>query len=541
MNLYEVKMAKGSRYLWLGVIFLSIFGGCTPHGDGAYPTTLSTINTDEAMGTLTRRTTVKEVMAEGFNKAKGDTRKPKDAVEKKLGVPVRIENGKRIVTIGLVDYLNLVQKSDSVFLSHKEALASAEESIRNTLRSFRPVFGGSTSASYNFKTHSESESVDFSLSQTLPWSGRMNVSTSASRAASSSSESLSLSSMLSLSFSFHLRPGGYLQWEESLISAQRSWIYAQRNFRQNRENYLISKVEEYYDTLNMRKSLESQEKRLKDAEKALILARFERERGRNTLTGLYLAEENYLAAQQAVVDALDSYEEKRDDVKLKLGIPLEYDIELIEEPVRITILDEIDVEAAAKEALADNPKYQTQRDKYEDRKRSFMLSLYNLRIVPKLSLSYNMPLLDEKSEGLENSNSTWSASINWTYNLDQQSRKSQYRSLLQGWTIFERDFKLQQEENVKAIRRQIRSLLSAKRSLTNAERRFDTASKKKEAAEMDHDNGKIGSRELNDAINSLQESLDNLNRVRVNYKLAYLRYFQLIGKLKIDPEGEWLK
>ena len=159
-------MAKGSRYLWLGVIFLSIFGGCTPHGDGAYPTTLSTINTDEAMGTLTRRTTVKEVMAEGFNKAKGDTRKPKDAVEKKLGVPVRIENGKRIVTIGLVDYLNLVQKSDSVFLSHKEALASAEESIRNTLRSFRPVFGGSTSASCTQRPYA------FRSSSPTSWSWR---------------------------------------------------------------------------------------------------------------------------------------------------------------------------------------------------------------------------------------------------------------------------------------------------------------------------------------------------------------------------------
>ena len=43
--------------------------------------------------------------------------------------------------------------------------------------------------------------------------------------------------------------------------------------------------------------------------------------------------------------------------------------------------------------------------------------------------------MDESSEGYEEHNTDWSASILWSYNLDQENRKKQYRSLLQSWTI----------------------------------------------------------------------------------------------------------
>jgi len=46
---------------------------------------------------------------------------------------------------------------------------------------------------------------------------------------------------------------------------------------------------------------------------------------------------------------------------------------------------------------------------------------------------------------------------------------------------------------------------------------------------------------MNDAINRVQSATDALNRARVSYKLAYLRFLSMLGELKIDEEGEWLK
>ena len=80
--------------------------------------------------------------------------------------------------------------------------------------------------------------------------------------------------------------------------------------------------------------------------------------------------------------------------------------------------------------------------------------------------------MDESSEGYEEHNTDWSASILWSYNLDQESRKKQYRSLLQSWTIYVRDFKRQQESNVKEIRRRVRQGRSIRYLVPEGVRRY---------------------------------------------------------------------
>ncbi|MDZ7816769.1 MAG: TolC family protein [Planctomycetota bacterium] len=202
---------------------------------------------------------------------------------------------------------------------------------------------------------------------------------------------------------------------------------------------------------------------------------------------------------------------------------------------------DLDFEESVRKALAQNPSFQTERDRYEDQRRSFLISLYNLRIAPRISFSYNVPLVDENSEDFENHNSSLTASISWSYNLDQESRKDAYRNLLQSWTIYERDFKRRQDEIVKEVRRQVRAVDNALRSMRNAERSYETSIKKREGAELDYENNNISAAEYNDALNAVTDAWDSLNRARVNYKVEVLRYFSLIGELKIDDRGEWLQ
>ena len=527
----------------VALLLMLVSAGCVSEEDRVYPTKLSSIEAREALGELTRSTNFAEVIS---RQPLPPRRKSEETAPRERTFPfvVEVVNGRKKVRLDIVKFLELAQANDITFLAYKESLASAEESLRATLRSYRPVFGGTVSASYDFKNDSESQGVNFSLSQKLPWNGSLKLATSADRSHYSSPpdrESMSLSTMLSLSLDIYLRPGGYAEWRESIIQAERNWVYSQRQFRRNRENYLINMVQLYYDTINARKSLESQNERLKKAQDAYDLVRFEYNRGRRTLTDVNVAEENLIDARQAIIDAKENYAELLDDLKLKLGIPQEYDIELVDEPLSVKPIGEIDMDEVIRKALANNPDYQTQRDRYEDRRRNFLLSLYRLRNVPHVNLSYSFPLVDESSEGYEEHNTDWSASILWSYNLDQESRKKQYRSLLQSWTIYVRDFKRQQESNVKEIRRRVRQLLNARRTLENAMRSYEAAVRKKEGAELEFDLGKIDSREMNDAINRVQSATDALNRARVSYKLAYLRFLSMLGELKIDEEGEWLK
>ncbi|GAB4167148.1 MAG: hypothetical protein Kow00107_11760 [Planctomycetota bacterium] len=463
--------------------------------------------------------------------------------EKTLPVPTKVVNGKTVVVLKLEDFIRLSQLYDTVFMSYKEALMAAEESLKDTLRSYRPVFGGSISASYDPKNDTESQGLNFSLSQSLPWQGSLNLTNSASRTHSSSppdTESISFKSALSLSFDILLRPGGYAEWRERMISAERAWVYAQRSFRANRENYCIERVNEFFSIINAGKALANDEKRLIEARNKLDVARFEYNRGRRSIFDVYTAEENLISTEQSINERQENYEQLIDNLKIKLGIPQEYDLELIEEPIFVEPV-EIDVDETIKAALANNPSYQTERDKFEDRRRTFMTSLYALRVAPRLSLSYNVPLLDENSEDAENTNSSWSAVISWSYSLDQESRKNSYRSLLQSWTIYERDFKRKQEENIKDIRRQVRRMQTQRRALLNAERQLDTALRRKEGADLEYENNTISATDYNNALNAVTNAQDALNTARLNYKIEYLRYLSLIGELRIDEEGEWLK
>jgi outer membrane protein TolC len=515
--------------------------GCTSPDEKAYPTSLSSINAEEAAGNLTRRTTIEEVMATS-PMASRNTSPDAGKMPPVSNFKVREENGRKIVSLALLDFVRLAEANDVEFMRLKESLASSEESLRASLRAYRPVFGGSISSSYDLENSIESQNISFSLSQELPWNGGLNINTNAARGhtGSPTTESMSLTSALSLSFDIALRPGGYATWRESLIGAERAWVYAQRSFRSSRESYLIGKVREFYNVINSQKSLINQQKRLDDVQKNLDLTLFNYNRGNSTLTDVYTARQNLIDTQQAIVDGQQSYEEQMDELKLSLDIPQEYDLELIETPVMVPAIV-VDVEETIKLALAHNPAYQTQRDQYEDRRRSFMLSLYALRIVPHISFSYNLPLVGESTEADPNTNSDWSATINWSYNLDQESRKKQYRSLLQSWWVYERDFKRTQEENIKNIRRRVRNFENTKRTLTIAERSYNTAKLGKEGADLEYENGKIDTTKYNVSINTLRSAEDSLNSARVGFKIAYYEYLSLIGQLKFDEEGEWLK
>jgi len=528
--------------LLLGLFSLLTIASCNKMEKDAYPTKLSDVKAEEAMGTLTRTTTYDDVISRSPAKDRKKNSTQPDKTERTYVFTVKEVDGKKVVSLGLAEFIKIAETSDVDFMRIKESLASAEESLRSSLRAYRPVFGGSVSTSYDIKNSVESQGVNFSLSQDLPWNGNLAVSNNVSRThiGTPASETMSLGSMLSLSFDIYLRPGGYLEWRDGMLRAERAWIYAQRSFRASRENYLINKIQEFYSVVNSRKSLENQSKRLDEAQKALELTRFDYSRGQRTANDVYLAEENLVSTQQAIIDAQQNFEELVDDLKVKLDIPQECVLELLETPMTVK-KPVIDSEEAIRVAMANNPEYQTQRDRYEDTRRSFTLSLYSLRLAPQLSVNYSLPLYDSETEGGENTNSSWSAAISWSYSLDQEGRKKQYRSLLAQWWIYERDFKRQQEENIKNIRRTVRSLENMLRSVANSERSYDIARRKKEVADLEYENGTIQTRDYNDAVNTLRSEEDRLNDARVSYRVAYLKYLSLLGQLEIDEEGEWLK
>ncbi len=535
-------MALRRLGLAVALLLLVAVTGCVKPADHGYSYKLSEIDAREAQGHLTRSTSYDKVMEEAT--IPGRSTSPTSVkTERTLPVPTKTVDGKVVVTLNLDSFIRLSQLYDTQFMAYKESLMAAEESLKSALRSYRPVFGGSVSASFDPNDGYESQGMNFSLSQTLPWQGSLNLTTSTNRSHNTSppdTESISLKSGLSLSFDILLRPGGFAEWREKMIAAERSWVYSQRSFRKQREDYCIARVGEFFNIINAGKALTNDMKRLQEARNKLDVARFEYNRGRRSIFDVYTAEENLISTEQSINEKQENYEQLIDDLKLKLGIPQDYDIELVEEAIPVTAV-EVDIDETIKKALSNNPTYQTERDRFEDRRRSFMLSLYNLRIAPRLSVSYNQPLVDEHSEGAEEHNPSWDAMISWSYNLDQESRKNSYRQLLQSWTITERDFKRKQDENVKEIRRLVRRLQTQKRALINAERQLDTAQRRKEGADLEYENNTISATDYNNALNAVTTAEDSLNAARLNFKMEYLRYLSLTGELQIDEEGEWLK
>jgi outer membrane protein TolC len=247
------------------------------------------------------------------------------------------------------------------------------------------------------------------------------------------------------------------------------------------------------------------------------------------------AEQNLLFAENAVLEAQESYLNALDRFKIVLGMPVtdELDVVAVELDVNVPELEGVDVLEVAERYRLD---LQTARDVTEDARRAVDNAQNGL--LPELNLTGRTQLANRNetpARTLDSRTLEYAAGVTLDLPVDRLAERNAYRRALiqldQANRRFD-DIRAQVQADVRESQRAIRtaksSLEISRVNITLAERRLDLANELLRQ-------GTQNTRDVVEAQDDLLQALDDYERAQAGFQVEILRYLRNTGTLRVDP------
>jgi outer membrane protein TolC len=339
-----------------------------------------------------------------------------------------------------------------------------------------------------------------------------------------------------------LRGAGVLAASEPLTQAERSTLYAIRDFTQYRKTFAVDTTSAYYQTLQARDTAKNAHiaykafKGIVEREEAMVDAN---QRSRSSLGQLQQAELTY---NRRWISAIKNYEEALDNLKITLGLPVtakfmldqnELDqLQLMEPPGTL--------EESLETALATRLDLWNQRDTLIDAERRVKVAKQDLLPGVNLILGGSM-VGDPGADGanLDSSRRQGFIGADVDLNLDQKPLRNNLRLAMLDEQAARRTLELAEENVRREIRTAWRNLDVARKQYNLAQIAVKLSERRllEEEAFMLEDRGTA--RDLIDAQQDLIEARDLLTAALIAHTIARLQLWKDMGILFIRKDGRW--
>lgn len=446
--------------------------------------------------------------------------------------------------LNLRDALAIAIESNREHIAQKEALYVTALGLTGTQYAFSPrvaaalayTFGGDDSGA-----HADLANLSASVAQRLPWGGEASITAGSSFATSSdpllpnlfdSSVAIRLTQPL-------LRDAGHEVAWEALKQAERSVIYAIREFELFRENFSIDVASRFYNLVEQKQGLENQRRNLED----FVFGRKQAEAlfsvGRTSELEVLRARRSELTSQNSLIEAEEGFRLALDRFRIFLGLP---DTEAVdvqnEEPAFVSV--DYDVESAVSVALENRLDWLNRREQLEDAERGVRIAKNGLLPDLTLSLGYDVSAPGDRSfahQGLDDG--SYSAGLSLGIPLQRVNERNSYRAAQIGLaraTRFVAQFK---DDLVVSVRSTFRELERRKQSLEIQAQLITDQEKNVKIAQLRFDQGNFSNRDVVEAQQALLDAQNALIREKVGYEIARLGLLRDLGILFIDAKGMW--
>jgi hypothetical protein len=217
---------------------------------------------------------------------------------------------------------------------------------------------------------------------------------------------------------------------EPLITEERSLVYQVRAFENFRRDFVINVATQYFRLLNLQQSVLN--RRLNYASYVTLTERSRAlyRAGRVAFLELQRSLQELLTAENALINAQETYFAALDDYKLLLGMPTSQQLEIV--PVELDVkLPQVDQSEAVELAFKYRLDLQTARDQNEDARRR--VSNARNGLLPDLTLSGEGHLGNPTgtgATGLDSRTSTYTARLDLDLPLDRVAERNVYRRSL---------------------------------------------------------------------------------------------------------------
>lgn len=453
------------------------------------------------------------------------------------------EPPKKLV-LDLPTTLKIAVTSSRDYVTRKESLYLQGLGFSFTRFRYGPQFSSSVSYVWGDSEGGDASSSvggSFGVSQLLPTNGSLGLSTgigkSMNRGDNGSGNDWSTSTGISFSQPL-LRGAGYDLYRESLTQAERSMVYAVRDFELFREDFTISTAEQFFGLVSQQRQLKNRETDLDtanfDLEQAEALQSVDRKRPEDVIQ----ARRRRIETESAVTDARVAFRRAVERFLIELGLDPRTPVELVDaDPEYQTVA--YDPQAAVDAAMHNRLDIQTRRDSIDDAERQFRLARNNLLPDLGLSAGYSSGGAGQTARGAFPDSWSRSASVSLEIPLQTIDRRNAWRSAeisidqtRRGWADF-----------VDSERSRIESSL---RDLSNLERQYELAQESVADEERNayllqvkYESGEIGSRDLIEARRTKINAENSVIDLRVRHFISRLRLYRDLGILFIDNDGNW--
>lgn len=464
----------------------------------------------------------------------------------------------RVLT--LADALGLAVRQNRDYLTRKEALYVQALDLTLARQEFTPIFAGGGGVGRQVVTETVEAPVD-ALVQTTTVTTNTRLSASAlsrvgTRIATnfttdflrfvSSPDPTSAASALTGSIVQPLLQGaGTRATTEALTQAERDLMYAIRDFARFRQDLSIDIASQYYRVLQARDAARNAHMQFTGFQISLEREEALAEEDRRTQSELGRLRQAALNSELSWINAVRSYEEALDDLKLDLGLPVDTPIALLDDELDSLTLEEpgIDLGDALRVALDTRLDLLNTRERYEDAVRRIAVASNDL--LPGLDLSADISVISSpEGDGfpsLDFRRRDWSVALDLDLPLDRKSERNQFRAAL----IDEQSAARALEQRMDEVKL---DLINAKRELAQARRQHEISSvavalaeRRIEEEELLLELGRGDVRDLVDARSDLLNSRNQLTAALVNHTTARLRFWRDVGILYIQGDGAWVQ
>lgn len=321
-------------------------------------------------------------------------------------------------------------------------------------------------------------------------------------------------------------------------------IYAARDFRRYRQNFVISIASTYYDLIQSRDELYNARRNYESA--ITNCAQIEAYADAHRIAEFEASDSRLrkLRAANRWTSAQANYESQLENFREDLGLPIDSPIEpdpdeLKKLASRGLVPIDIDMQEAVRIAFSNRLDLATQQNRVEDKERD--LRIARQKFLPSLDLTYTYksefdksaasgsPLLDNRQTfGLD-----LNLPLNWTP-LRNAYRRSQI-DLLQERRDLE-EMRAQIRSNIHNIWRQLEN---TRKVYKNRLLSIELAHRRVENASLQLNMGRALARDLLDAQDDLLNARNDTTSSLVDYTIQRLRFWDAIERLQINSKGMW--
>lgn len=460
------------------------------------------------------------------------------------------EDPERALEVGLNDVLRIAQDSAREYRRAEEDYILAVIRLLRERHLWGPRFFNDTT----FRTGATSvdgryESAlsvinELRATQRLPYGGEVEarlVTELAQEIVLASSDPYTQSSGLILSATIPLLRDAGLIAQEALIQAERSTVYAARDFERFRRGLLVDIARSYFALIAQRQSIRNQERRLESVELLLEQRREELEEGRVAGFEVRNVQQNVLRSRNALLNAQESYLLALDRFAIRLGLPVE-STNLSLEPVSIEYPAPLVTTAGAAElALSLRLDYQNDRDRLLDVERS--VANARNQLLPDLDLAGSVGLGTDDGANAEESSlpaydlddTDYDLSITFGLPLDRELERLALRSSLIELSRSRRALEETRDGIILSARAAVREIDRLRTAVYLQELAVEANCLRRQELRIKED--EVTAQELLDAEDELLESLNALTNARRDLRNAILDYLLTTGQLRVGPDG----